>query len=410
MAYTSAPKGAVTIVLVLSLGVVASAAMSFRYLLSKQKFYKPIETITITSAFRGCILGSAIGDALGRVTEFINPTAAIFATYPNGIHSFADFNAHDWQIGQQLTGSASIAPYTDDTAMCKLAMEMLITAKKKNFNLEEGMSDLAVRFVQDMNNPHGWAAPLRAPGNCCKKYCTILENKINQKQVQQKRWWDVSQANGKTGGCGSVMRAYPFGLLFSDNPKKAELWAVEQSKLTHGDPIALAACAAMAVGIAHCVPNSGKNIQQTINLMIEAAERYDTTTADKMRKAVHYARKAKPLLQTYNNNVIAALTDHTGAYRKMHDRVFTEFLGWAADDAMAATVYLFVLLPDQLEQAIYLGVNTPGDSDSIASMIGALVGTRVGVTSYVKQLSMHLEDAAGLEQLADAIAQLVKGR
>ena len=46
------------------------------------------------------------------------------------------------------------------------------------------------------------------------------------------------------------MRAYPFGLVFADDPARAEAWSIAHSKLTHRDPIALAACAAMAVGTA----------------------------------------------------------------------------------------------------------------------------------------------------------------
>jgi ADP-ribosylglycohydrolase len=37
--------------------------------------------------------------------------------------------------------------------------------------------------------------------------------------------------------------------VFHDQVEKVEEWAVEHSKLTHRDPIALAACAAMGVGM-----------------------------------------------------------------------------------------------------------------------------------------------------------------
>src|SRR3990172_11778631 len=67
-----------------------------------------------------------------------------------------------------------------------------------------------------------------------------------------------------------------------------------------------------------------------------------------------------------------------------------EFPGWAADDAIAATVYCYFSFyndPDphffflQLFSPllpIILGVHTTGDSDSIASMTGALVGAKKG--------------------------------
>ena len=52
-------------------------------------------------------------------------------------------------------------------------------------------------------------------------------------------------------------------------------------------------------------------------------------------------------------------------------------------------------------EAIYLGVHTPGDSDSIASMVGALVGARLGETALPAELVAKLENSADLK--ADAV-------
>lgn len=395
-----------------ALMVTGIVAGYFGYKWINSKSTLPDQDQDLINACKGSVLGAAVGDALGRVTEFITPINTIFAKYPNGVRTFADFTAADWQGTQALTGSAAIAPYTDDTAMSKIVMDVLIDAQKNEWDLNTGMDHLARAFVADMKQPAGWAAPMRAPGICCKDYCAILDNKINTAQTAAPRWWDVSPANGKTGGCGSVMRAHPFGLIFCNDPKKAELWAVEQSKLTHGDHIALAACAALAVGVVHSVPVSGRTVKtshEIIELMIAAAARYDQATADMMRKAVNYATQAQPLLQPYSNDVVAALKDATGAFRKLHEQVVTEFLGWAAHHAIAATIYLYALLPNQLEQALYLGVNTPGDSDSIASMIGALIGARLGIQKLPQQLWRTVEGSVQLQKLAgDMAVQVIK--
>ena len=59
-------------------------------------------------------------------------------------------------------------------------------------------------------------------------------------------------------------------------------------------------------------------------------------------------------------------------------------LGWAADEALAAAVYIFLRHPDDLHQALIEAVNTPGDSDSIATLVGALVGIRTGFKAFEK--------------------------
>src|SRR5690606_22183692 len=53
--------------------------------------------------------------------------------------------------------------------------------------------------------------------------------------------------------------------------------------------------------------------------------------------------------------------------------------GWAAHEAIAAAVYLFVRHPDDPRAAILEGANTPGDSDSLATLAGALCGARAGL-------------------------------
>ena len=84
------------------------------------------------------------------------------------------------------------------------------------------------------------------------------------------------------------MRAYPFGLIFANDLGKAEEWAVAHSALTHRDPIALAACAAMAVGTALCV--NGAPVSDVLEAMSEAADRYSAETAVMMREAVAEAK------------------------------------------------------------------------------------------------------------------------
>src|SRR5207244_2111645 len=135
-------------------------------------------------------------------------------------------------------------------------------------DLEETMSALARSFVKDMHRTLGWAAPFRAPGNATLKYCKILGEKIQQLHITKPQWWAVSPVG--VGGCGSVMHAHPFGLVFADQPEKAAQWAAEHSKLTHGDPLALASCAAMAIGVAYNIQQ--KNPDEVITSMIETAQ------------------------------------------------------------------------------------------------------------------------------------------
>jgi ADP-ribosylglycohydrolase len=362
----------------------------------------PVQSTSIdyTSAFAGSMLAGGIGDALGRVTEFIKSTDSIFEQYPRGVRTYDDFLLRDWSNVPAELKNNNIAPYTDDTAMAKLVLTKLIYAKKYNWDLHITMCHIAASFVKDAHDTSlGWVAPFRAPGNAC--IAGVKQLGINWYENQSWNDWDVLAHTA--GGCGSVMRAHPFGLVFADDPEKAALWAAEHSRLTHGNPMALAACAAMATGVAYAV--QGKTPEFIVEKMIAAARQYDEVTATKIESAYisgHQAGRSRSrfdnIFQAYDN----------AEFRRCNDHVFSTFLGWAAHDAIAATVYAFTLSPNNVMEAIYLGVHTPGDSDSIASMAGALVGARVGAGQLPKELVEQLEGSAELASDAAKAANLFK--
>jgi len=315
----------------------------------------------------GSLVGGALGDALGAPTEFISSLEKIKEKYsPAGIIGIESLQYGDFDTDRE---GNLVVPYTDDTGMALPLFRVLVDAREKDSDLNTTMDVLARSFVTDMNNEHGWSKEGRAPGNACKKGVEILENKIDCKQTDDPQWWAVG--GSKAGGCGSVMRAHPAGLVFAHDPKKAEEYAIAQSILTHGDPIALAASAAQAVGVAAAL--RGKEPKKIVELMIKTAQRYDKTTACFMEDAFNQALNKRGKFQSVDE----AITGSQALYGK--------YQGWPAHEAIAATIYTFTLYPDDLKAAIRLGANTPGDSDSIASMTGALVGARTGLKGQLSE-------------------------
>jgi ADP-ribosylglycohydrolase len=301
----------------------------------------------------GAVLGAAIGDAMGHPTEFIGSFEAIRARYgPEGVTKFEKYWERD---GRRF------APYTDDTQMAEIVLRSLL----EGGDLDTTMSRMARGFVEWSVNPQGGH---RAPGMACMAGCRRL--------AQGVPW---SEGGGETaGGCGSVMRAYPFGLVFAGDLERAEQWAVAHSRLTHRDPIALAACAAMAVGMARIIRREPPD--RVVAAMIAAAERYSPRTASMMATAAEEAR----------GGVGPEVT-------------LQRLEAWAAHEAIAAAVYLFVRHPDDPRAAILEGANTPGDSDSIATLAGALVGGRCGIDALPADWVRDVERSEELLELARRI-------
>lgn len=309
------------------------------------------------SMVAGAVLAAAIGDAMGHPTEF-KSMDEIYQKYgPEGVQNFELF----WQ-----QDGKKFAPYTDDSQMAEAVTRGLLEAREEGLALDGTMDAIAKRFVQWSKNPQGGH---RAPGNACMSGCRALASGTH---------W--SNAGGPSaGGSGSVMRAYPFGLFFHADLDKAEAWAVAHSKLTHRDPIALAACAAMAIGVARLVRCD--DVSKVVSEMVTAAARYSPKTADMMTRAVHEAQ--------------------TGVGPEV---TLARLQGWAAHEAIAAAVYIFVRHPDDPRAAILEGANTPGDSDSLATLAGALVGVRCGLSAVPKEWVEQVERSDELLNLARLIA------
>jgi ADP-ribosylglycohydrolase len=312
--------------------------------------------VTRQEQFSGAVLGAAIGDAMGHPTEFIGSFAAIRERYgPAGVGGFELYWERD---GKRF------APYTDDTQMAEAVLRTLLDESK---DLDQAMALLAQRFIDWSRNPQGGH---RAPGNACMAGCRALAGGVH--------WSEAGGASA--GGCGSVMRAYPFGLVFAAEIEKAEHWAVAHSKLTHRDPIALAASAAMAVGMAHVIQCAEP--AAVTAAMLTAAARYSERTAAMMAQAVNEAR--------------------AGVAPEM---TLQRLQGWAAHEAIAAAAYIFTRHANDPRAAILEGANTPGDSDSIATLAGALVGGRCGIDALPAAWVRDVERSSELRALAERLVQ-----
>lgn len=309
----------------------------------------------------GAVLGAAIGDAMGHPTEFLSSFEAIRQQYgERGVTGFELFWERD---GRRF------APYTDDTQMAEIVLRSLLVGGFAAADLDNTMRTIAEGFVRWAKAPQGGH---RAPGNTCMEACREL--------AQGVPWME---AGGPTAGDGgSVVRAYPFGLAFAHDVERVERWSVAQSMLTHRDPTALAASAAMAVGVARCF--LGQTISRILSEMVAAASRYSVRTARTMTEAWEEANGGEPPEVTLQRNQ-----------------------GWAAHEAIAAAVYIVARHPADPVRAILEGANTPGDSDTIATLAGALVGARVGLAAFPRSWAEEVERSTVLMQLAAVATELL---
>ena len=131
----------------------------------------------------------------------------------------------------------------------------------------------------------------------------------------------------------------------------------------------------MAVGMARLL--RGEAVRAVTSEMVAAARRYSPSTAAMMTSAIDEARAGVGPEVTLNR-----------------------LRAWAAHEAISAAVYLLERHPDNPAAAILEGANTPGDSDSIATLGGALTGVRNGARRLPERWVLDVERSGPLLELA----------
>ncbi|MFF4778281.1 ADP-ribosylglycohydrolase family protein [Microtetraspora fusca] len=326
---------------------------------------------------RGCLLGGAIGDALGAPVEF-DSIAAI--RHVHGAAGVTDL-VHDRRGARGLI--------TDDTQMTLFTVEGLIRARSRDV----GGAEVAVirnaylRWLdtQDHRLPppadglvrtgrlreEAWLYSRRAPGNAC---LSGLRSELGPLAAPGM----PGPVNPGSKGCGTVMRSAPFGLAATD-ARRAFRLAAECAQITHGHPtgyLAAGACAALVFFLVRDIPLE-RAVDSTLDLLGTHPGHGETTAA--LRAAVALSAKGDPSPE--------AVESLGGA--------------WIAEEALAIAVYCALVGGEDVERALLLAVNHSGDSDSTGAICGNLLGARYGEAALPGRWLSRLEGRDSIARLAD---------
>lgn len=331
------------------------------------------DTISEQSRYRGCLLGGAVGDALGAPVEFHSRDAIIQRFGNGGIRDYVP----------AYGGSGRI---TDDTQMTLFTAEGLIRGWVRGIAPEVSaysrvMAGAYERWLSTQGaglwrvtatwpGQSGWLSShpqlheRRAPGNTCLsalQAMTVLGE----------------PANNFSKGCGGVMRVAPVG-LFVNGSGSAFDYGVEFAGLTHGHPTGKLASGVLAVIIQGL--RQGESLETTLSQadqILSACERNEET-----RSIVTRARELA-------NSTMAPAS----AIRELGQ-------GWIAEEALAIGVYA-ALRAETFEEAVIMAVNHDGDSDSTGSIAGQIRGAQDGVEAIPNRWLEPLELREVITQISD---------
>ena len=296
--------------------------------------------------YEGCVVGLAVGDALGFPTEFMSLDEIRSQFGHDGISDFVSY--HRFPLGT----------FTDDTQMsCALAEALLET---HGADLETVMEAVARRFVAWSIAPDN----NRAPGMSCLSGCRALASGVP--------WRTSGVPDSK--GCGSAMRSAPIGLLHHADWAAIADVGQATSLPTHGHACALAGsvatAAAVSLALDHVEPMA--IVEQVIALCEPISGEF----------ARHLSRIPDAL--TLDSDQALALLGE----------------GWVAEEAVAAALYCFVASPDDYRRTVLRAANTNGDSDSLACIAGAVSGAYNGLDAIPAAWRETVEKSDYLHDLA----------
>lgn len=271
---------------------------------------------------KAILFGLALGDALGYPTEF------------------GSLNVIKSQYGEQgIQDLPDPALYTDDTQMTLAVTEGLLDVGL-DADLDVQMNAIGKRFVIWAESPEN----NRAPGLTCMKGVRRFK--------QGMPWRESGVFDSK--GCGSAMRVATIGYLYQHDEQRLRDVALSSGIITHGHRTAKAA----SIGAAYLIKLVLDGVP-TIQWMSEVVT-FTKDISDEFHQAI--LRVGHVLSWTSEEYAL----DHIGQ-------------GWTGEEAVALALYCALHYPDDYLACIRRGANTNGDSDSIASIAGGIMGARLGL-------------------------------
>jgi ADP-ribosyl-[dinitrogen reductase] hydrolase len=305
---------------------------------------------------RGCLLGLACGDALGRPVEF-KSERQISERYGEVTEMLA-----------QGTHRQPAGTITDDTEMALCIAESLVA--KGGFD----RADVAERFV-------AWLAsgPFDV-GLMTRDAVERIREGTPPDEAGHEVWRE--RPEGSNAGNGSVMRCAPHGIAFRHD--EAELVRVSRasSAITHADPRCQWGC----VLLNHTLAGLVQDEADPLGVALDSA---DGAPAE-LRDAV---------------GAVHAVVDGERDPEALEGELSTS--GYVVDALQAGLFY--GLTADTAERAVVEAVNRGDDTDTVGAIAGAVAGARFGADELPNRWLREVDEAARLRELSDGLLELDGG-
>ena len=348
----------------------------------------------------GCMVGGAVGDALGYTVEFSSYGSIVKQYGEKGITRYA-LDRH------------GLAQISDDTQMSLFTAAGILLGMTRGYMRGiMGRIDTYCRHTyldwlhtQEWTSRHedarvdSWLMDVpelysrRAPGNTCLSALQSIE--------------EGKEPRNNSCGCGGVMRTAPLALLnqlhgYSNGDKLyCDMCAAEAARITHKHPLGFIPSAIlndMLMQILEGIEGREQRpeyfVEQALLRLpdiiseVDEDKKYGELWPEEIRKQKRLIAKALDL-----------------AYSDVEDHYAIESIGggWTGHEALAIAIYSATKHRDSFEDAVVSSVNHSGDSDSTGAICGNIMGALLGRSAIPAHFTDNLELRDVIEEIAEDI-------
>ncbi len=333
------------------------------------------------SSYRGCLLGMAVGDAMGYTVDSRSWQEIREDYGPNGLLGYDLVNGY-----ADVTSYTQLAAFTCNGLLLGLTRGQMM-----------GKMAPFIKYIELSSRE--WAASQRPWGRPNKAHCWLLRRpELCRRRCMDTRMLDTLSRE-KLGTLetpvnhfpspGGITTAIGVGLFFDEDRmdrREIDRLGAETVALTHGHPGAFLSGAVLAHMMSRLLHTPDAPLKP---LVLEALE------AMKEQFGHQYSQAFE----------IATLIRHAITYAEspgLQQVEVMERLGCdTAAQVLAGAVYACLVSGEDFDSAMIAAVNHSGRSAAVGAITGAILGIRLGEEALPDFYIECLEPAEVLRELAD---------
>lgn len=307
-------------------------------------------------ALTGCLLGTAVGDALGLAGEGL-PRRRLARMFPD--LSQMHFMGHRGMV-------------SDDTEHACLVAQALIETAGEPKAFTRALAWRLRVWLLGAPAGIGWAT-LRA----------LLKLSLGVPPERSGVW---------SAGNGPAMRSALLGVCCGSDLKRLQALIRASSRLTHTDPRAEAG--ALAVAVATCLASGQTPTSALPDVYLSGIERLleDGELRTRLRNAVRSVQMSE-ITDAFAVSIGAG--EHVSGY---------------VNQTVPVVIHAWLSFPSDYRNAVLTVIRCGGDTDTTAAIVGAIVGARVGKEGipheWLSALAEWPRSVSWMEKLAGQLADV----